>query len=67
MSVNKRHLLLYNHRISLEKIDTLGIYGKVMIKTIKFGYNVSYMGSWLVQFLFSVLLNYRVGFRVKRR
>ncbi|KFO90537.1 Galectin-8, partial [Buceros rhinoceros silvestris] len=39
VSVNKRHLLLYNHRISLEKVDTLGIYGKVMIKTIKFGYN----------------------------
>ncbi|XP_063246504.1 galectin-8 isoform X3 [Prinia subflava] len=34
--VNKKHLLLYNHRISLEKIDTLGIYGKVQIKTIEF-------------------------------
>uniref|UniRef100_A0A8C3U042 Galectin n=1 Tax=Catharus ustulatus TaxID=91951 RepID=A0A8C3U042_CATUS len=36
VSVNKKHLLLYNHRISLEKIDTLGIYGKVKIKTIEF-------------------------------
>ncbi|XP_005043862.1 PREDICTED: galectin-8 [Ficedula albicollis] len=36
VSVNKKLLLLYNHRISLEKIDTLGIYGKVKIKTIEF-------------------------------
>ncbi|NWZ79185.1 LEG8 protein, partial [Poecile atricapillus] len=36
VTVNKKHLLLYNHRISLEKIDTLGIYGKVHIKTIEF-------------------------------
>ncbi|XP_053795758.1 galectin-8 isoform X1 [Vidua chalybeata] len=36
VTVNKKHLLLYNYRISLEKIDTLGIYGKVQIKTIEF-------------------------------
>ncbi|XP_015477441.1 galectin-8 isoform X2 [Parus major] len=36
VTVNKKHLLLYNHRISLEKIDTLGIYGKVQIRTIEF-------------------------------
>ncbi|NXX19782.1 LEG8 protein, partial [Podargus strigoides] len=36
VTVNKKHLLLYNHRISLERIDTLGIYGKVQIKTIDF-------------------------------
>ncbi|KAM7062084.1 galectin-8 isoform 2-T2 [Acridotheres tristis] len=36
VAVNEKHLLLYNHRISLEKIDTLGIYGKVKIKTIEF-------------------------------
>ncbi|XP_062346124.1 galectin-8 isoform X4 [Cinclus cinclus] len=36
VTVNKKHLLLYNHRISLEKIGTLGIYGKVKIKTIEF-------------------------------
>uniref|UniRef100_A0A8C0F3M2 Galectin n=1 Tax=Bubo bubo TaxID=30461 RepID=A0A8C0F3M2_BUBBB len=36
VSVNKKHLLLYNHRMSLRKIDTLGIYGKVQIKTIDF-------------------------------
>ncbi|XP_063185038.1 galectin-8 isoform X2 [Chroicocephalus ridibundus] len=36
VTVNKKHLLLYNHRISLERIDTLGIYGKVQIKTVDF-------------------------------
>ncbi|NWV06562.1 LEG8 protein, partial [Ptilonorhynchus violaceus] len=36
VSVNKKHLLLYNHRISLKNIDTLGIYGKVQIKTVEF-------------------------------
>ncbi|NWI25742.1 LEG8 protein, partial [Sula dactylatra] len=36
VAVNKKHLLLYNHRISLERIDTIGIYGKVQIKTIDF-------------------------------
>ncbi|KFV18995.1 Galectin-8, partial [Tauraco erythrolophus] len=36
VTVNKKHLLLYNHRISLERIDTLGIYGRVLIKTIDF-------------------------------
>ncbi|KFU89546.1 Galectin-8 [Chaetura pelagica] len=43
VTVNKKHLLLYNHRISLERIDTLGIYGKVHIKTIDFVSNVSYI------------------------
>ncbi|XP_062428153.1 galectin-8 isoform X2 [Rhea pennata] len=36
VTVNEKHLLLYNHRISLERIDTLGIYGKVRIKSINF-------------------------------
>ncbi|XP_068795324.1 galectin-8 isoform X1 [Struthio camelus] len=36
VTVNEKHLLLYNHRISLERIDTLGIYGKVRIKSIDF-------------------------------
>ncbi|NXE07727.1 LEG8 protein, partial [Lophotis ruficrista] len=44
VTVNKKHLLLYNHRISLERIDTLGIYGKVQIKTIDFVSN-SLQGS----------------------
>ncbi|NXE21094.1 LEG8 protein, partial [Ardeotis kori] len=45
VAVNKKHLLLYNHRISLERIDTLGIYGKVQIKTIDFVSNVSYIAD----------------------
>ncbi|XP_061847032.1 galectin-8 isoform X2 [Colius striatus] len=36
VAVNKKHLLLYNHRIKLERIDTLGIYGNVHIRTIEF-------------------------------
>ncbi|NXL43212.1 LEG8 protein, partial [Podilymbus podiceps] len=44
VSVNKKHLLIYNHRISLERINTLGIYGKVQIKTIDF-VNNSLQGS----------------------
>ncbi|NXL89939.1 LEG8 protein, partial [Alectura lathami] len=44
VTVNKKHLLLYNHRISLERIDTLGIYGKVQIRSIEFVSN-SVQGS----------------------
>lgn len=58
MTVNKKHLLLYNHRISLQRIDTLGIYGKVHIKSIEFVSNVSFIDSWLSRFHFFVLLNY---------
>ncbi|XP_069708492.1 galectin-8 isoform X5 [Phaenicophaeus curvirostris] len=36
VSVDKKHVVLYNHRVSLERIDTLGIYGKVQIETIEF-------------------------------
>ncbi|KFZ49568.1 Galectin-8 [Antrostomus carolinensis] len=43
VTVNKKHLLLYNHRISLERIDTLGIYGKVQIKTIDFVSNAKFL------------------------
>ncbi|NXS69248.1 LEG8 protein, partial [Pandion haliaetus] len=46
VTVNKKHLLLYNHRIGLGRIDTLGIYGKVQIKTIDFVSN-SLQGSQL--------------------
>ncbi|KFV61143.1 Galectin-8 [Dryobates pubescens] len=56
VTVNKKHLLLYNHRISLQRIDTLGIYGKVQIKTIDFVSNVSYTD---LLDSFSVSLNYR--------
>ncbi|KAJ6664655.1 hypothetical protein lerEdw1_006228 [Lerista edwardsae] len=36
VSVNGKHFLLYKHRIDCEKIDTLGISGKVQVKTIGF-------------------------------
>ncbi|XP_025039915.2 galectin-8 isoform X2 [Pelodiscus sinensis] len=45
VSVNKNHLLLYNHRVNLERIDTLGIYGKVQIQTIGFVSNNFLQGS----------------------
>ncbi|XP_030412813.1 galectin-8 isoform X2 [Gopherus evgoodei] len=50
VSVNEKHLLLYNHRIKLERIDTLGIYGKIQIQTIQFISNNGEMpdGSQLV-------------------
>ncbi|XP_007435090.1 galectin-8 isoform X1 [Python bivittatus] len=36
VSVNGKHLLLYKHRINLEKIDTLAISGKVKVTVIGF-------------------------------
>ncbi|XP_029449680.1 galectin-8 isoform X2 [Rhinatrema bivittatum] len=36
VAVNDKHLLLYNHRINLEKVDTLGIYGNVKVQSIEF-------------------------------
>ncbi|KAM5163796.1 galectin-8 [Mantella aurantiaca] len=36
VSSNGRHLLSYRHRIKLDKIDTLGIYGNVNINSIGF-------------------------------
>ncbi|KFV42570.1 Galectin-8, partial [Tyto alba] len=45
VTVDKKHLLLYNHRISLERIDTLGIYGKVQIKTIDFVSNAKFLSA----------------------
>lgn len=39
VAVNGKHILLYAHRISLEKIDTLGIYGKVNIHSIGFSFS----------------------------
>ncbi|XP_004473191.1 galectin-8 isoform X1 [Dasypus novemcinctus] len=39
VAVNGQHVLLYAHRISLEKIDTLGIYGKVNIHSIGFSFS----------------------------
>lgn len=39
VAVNGKHILLYAHRISPEKIDTLGIYGKVNIHSIGFRFS----------------------------
>ncbi|XP_068088309.1 galectin-8 [Hyperolius riggenbachi] len=45
VSGNGRHLLSYKHRISLEKIDSLSISGKVKIGTIGFAQHTSQQGS----------------------
>lgn len=39
VAVNGKHILLYTHRISTEKIDTLGIYGKVNIHSVGFSFS----------------------------
>ncbi|XP_037366276.1 galectin-8 isoform X2 [Talpa occidentalis] len=39
VAVNGRHMLLYSYRISPEKIDTLGIYGKVNIHSVGFRFS----------------------------
>lgn len=39
VAVNGKHTLLYGHRISPEKIDTLGIYGKVNIHSVGFSFS----------------------------
>lgn len=39
VAVNGKHILLYAHRISLDKVDTLGIYGKVNIHSIGFSFS----------------------------
>lgn len=39
VAVNGKHVLLYAHRISPEKIDTLGIYGTVNIHSVGFSFS----------------------------
>lgn len=39
VAVNGKHTLLYSHRISPEKINTLGIYGKVIIHSLGFSFS----------------------------
>ncbi|XP_051023689.1 galectin-8 isoform X1 [Acomys russatus] len=39
VAVNGKHTLLYAHRVGPEKIDTLGIYGKVNIHSIGFSFS----------------------------
>ncbi|XP_023583758.1 galectin-8 isoform X2 [Trichechus manatus latirostris] len=45
VAVNGKHTLLYAHRISLEKIDTLGIYGKVNIHSVGFRFSSDLQGT----------------------
>uniref|UniRef100_H3BC10 Galectin n=1 Tax=Latimeria chalumnae TaxID=7897 RepID=H3BC10_LATCH len=34
VAVNKKHLLEYSHRIDLNRVDTLGVYGKVQVQAM---------------------------------
>ncbi|XP_037677628.1 galectin-8 isoform X1 [Choloepus didactylus] len=45
VAVNGKHILLYAHRISPEKIDTLGIYGKVNIHSVGFSFSLDLQGT----------------------
>ncbi|KAM4771690.1 galectin-8 [Rhinophrynus dorsalis] len=50
VSSNGKNLLVYNHRINLEKVDTLGIYGKVKINMIGFTSRMPLQGSQPMSF-----------------
>ncbi|KAM8816001.1 galectin-8 isoform 1-T2 [Rhynchonycteris naso] len=39
VAVNGKHTLLYAHRVSPDKIDTLGIYGKVNVHSVGFSFS----------------------------
>ncbi|XP_007170844.2 galectin-8 isoform X6 [Balaenoptera acutorostrata] len=62
VAVNGKHTLIYAHRISLEKIDTLGIYGKVIIHSVGFSFS-SVQKSGVSQFTlpFVARLNSSMG------
>ncbi|XP_073912921.1 galectin-8 isoform X4 [Castor canadensis] len=45
VAVNGKHTLLYAHRISPEKIDTLGIYGTVNIHSVGFSFSSDLQGA----------------------
>ncbi|XP_075388420.1 galectin-8 isoform X2 [Tenrec ecaudatus] len=45
VAVNGKHTLLYVHRISPEKVDTLGIYGRVNIHSVGFSFSSDLQGS----------------------
>lgn len=50
VAVNGKHTLLYAHRMSPEKIDTLGISGKVSIHSVGFSFSsvsgLPHVGPW---------------------
>lgn len=39
VAVNGKHMLLFNHRIGPDNIDTLGIYGKVNVHSVGFNFS----------------------------
>ncbi|XP_062938977.1 galectin-8 isoform X6 [Cynocephalus volans] len=45
VAVNGGHVLLYNHRIRPEKIDTLGIYGKVNVHSVGFSFRSDFQST----------------------
>ncbi|XP_078504730.1 galectin-8 isoform X1 [Lissotriton helveticus] len=45
VAANGKHLLIYNHRINLDRVDTLGIYGMVKIDMIRLVTNTTLKGS----------------------
>lgn len=45
VAANGKHLLIYNHRINLDRVDTLGIYGTVKIDMIRLVTNTTLKGS----------------------
>lgn len=62
VTVNGEHTLLYAHRIGPEKIDTLGIYGKVNIHSIGFSFSsVHKSGVSQLSLPFEVRLNSSMG------
>ncbi|KAG8516650.1 Galectin-8 [Galemys pyrenaicus] len=62
VAVNGKHMLLYSYRISPEKIDTLGIYGKVNIHSIGFRFSsVQNSGVSQLTLPFTARLNTSMG------
>ncbi|KAH0507187.1 Galectin-8 [Microtus ochrogaster] len=62
VAVNGKHTLLYAHRIGPEKIDTLGIYGKVNIHSIGFSFSsVRKSGKTQLSLPFEARLNTSMG------
>lgn len=46
VSVNGQHFLHYRYRLPLSRVDTLGIYGDILVKAVGFlNINVSFLGA----------------------
>jgi galectin-12 len=51
VSINGKHFLHYRYRLPLSRVDTLGIYGDILVKAVGFlNINVSSLGAkaWVV-------------------